>query len=44
VEETDLEVSVSVWLNMSIQCGQVAKKANGTLVVSEIVLPAGARK
>ena len=30
-EETDLDVLVSNWLNMSHQCAQVAKNANGIL-------------
>ena len=39
-EGKDLRVSVGAGLNVSQQCAQVAKKANGILVVSAIVQPA----
>ena len=41
-EGKDLRVSVGAGLNVSQQCAQVAKKANGILVVSAAVQPAGA--
>jgi len=31
VEEMDLEILADPWLNMSLHCAQVAKKANGIL-------------
>ena len=31
VKEADVRVLVNTWLNMSQQCAQMAKKANGTL-------------
>ena len=38
-EGKDLRVSVGAGLNVSQQCAQVAKKANGILVVSAAVQP-----
>ena len=40
VEETDL----GAWLNVSRQCAQVARKANGILASIRMVMPTGAGK